>query len=75
MLKRGRNPEILLMQKVRQIKQLPVDLKALMDGLSSLLLPSQKPMFSQHMYALKGFSPENKLYNHLCYLFLLGLIF
>jgi hypothetical protein len=31
-----------------------VDLKALMDGLSSLLLPSQKPLFSQHMYALKG---------------------
>jgi len=25
-----------------------------MDGLSSLLLPSQKPLFSQHMYALKG---------------------
>ncbi|CAF2333637.1 BnaA10g29260D [Brassica napus] len=39
-------------EKVRQIKQLPVDLKALMDGLSSLLLPSQKPMFSQHMLTL-----------------------
>ncbi|CAA7032366.1 unnamed protein product [Microthlaspi erraticum] len=39
-------------EKVRRIKQLPVDLKALMDGLSSLLLPSQKPMFSQHMLTL-----------------------
>jgi hypothetical protein len=29
-----------------------VDLKALMDGLSSLLLPSQKPLFSQHMLTL-----------------------
>lgn len=38
------------MQKVGHIKQLPVDLKALMDGLSSLLLPSQKPAFSQHLY-------------------------
>lgn len=39
-------------EKVRHIKQLPVDLKALMDGLSSLLLPSQKAMFSQHMLPL-----------------------
>ncbi|KAH7572476.1 hypothetical protein JRO89_XS04G0262200 [Xanthoceras sorbifolium] len=39
-------------EKVRHVKQLPVDLKALMDGLSSLLLPSQKPMFSQHMFTL-----------------------
>lgn len=39
------------MQKVRHIKQLPVDLSALMDGLSSLLLPSQKRAFSHHMYA------------------------
>ncbi|XP_010443525.1 PREDICTED: uncharacterized protein LOC104735173 isoform X1 [Camelina sativa] len=39
-------------EKVRQIKQLPVDLNAIMDGLSSLLLPSQKPMFSQHMLTL-----------------------
>ena len=39
------------MQKVGHIKKLPVDLTALMNGLSSLLLPSQKPMFSQHMYA------------------------
>ncbi|KAJ7950711.1 Transmembrane protein [Quillaja saponaria] len=36
-------------EKVRNIKQLPVDLKAVMDGLSSLLLPSQKPVFSHHM--------------------------
>lgn len=40
----------LLMQKVRHSRQLPVDLKALKDGLSSLLLPSQKAMFSEHMY-------------------------
>ncbi|KAJ7950715.1 putative Transmembrane protein [Quillaja saponaria] len=39
-------------EKVRNMKQLPVDLKAVMDGLSSLLLPSQKPMFSQHMLPL-----------------------
>ncbi|KAI3437281.1 uncharacterized protein J3R85_005529 [Psidium guajava] len=39
-------------EKVRHIKKLPVDLTALMDGLSSLLLPSQKPMFSQHMLPL-----------------------
>ncbi|KAK3019713.1 hypothetical protein RJ639_003149 [Escallonia herrerae] len=39
-------------EKVRHIKQLPVDLKALMDGLSSLALPSQKVMFSQDMLPL-----------------------
>nr|CAN80754.1 hypothetical protein VITISV_003324 [Vitis vinifera] len=39
-------------EKVRHIKQLPVDLKALTEGLSSLLLPSQKAMFSQHMLPL-----------------------
>ncbi|BFG13737.1 hypothetical protein CerSpe_000110 [Prunus speciosa] len=39
-------------EKVGHIKQLPVDLKALMDGLSSLLLPSQKPAFSQHLLPL-----------------------
>ncbi|XP_010545474.1 PREDICTED: uncharacterized protein LOC104817833 isoform X2 [Tarenaya hassleriana] len=39
-------------EKARNIKQLPVDLKVLMDGLSSLLLPSQKLMFSQHMLTL-----------------------
>ncbi|XP_074285242.1 uncharacterized protein LOC141610855 [Silene latifolia] len=38
--------------KIRSIKQLPVDLKALMEGLSSLSLPSQKVMFSQHMLPL-----------------------
>lgn len=38
--------------KVRSIKHLPVDLRALMDGLSSLLLPSQKVIFSQHMLPL-----------------------
>ncbi|KAH9805460.1 transmembrane protein [Citrus sinensis] len=39
-------------EKVRQVKQLPVNLKSLMDGLSSLLLPSQKPVFSQRMLTL-----------------------
>lgn len=39
-------------EKVRHIKQLPVDLKAIKDGLSALLLPSQKPIFSQHMLPL-----------------------
>ncbi|XP_061990573.1 uncharacterized protein LOC133708993 [Rosa rugosa] len=39
-------------EKVRHIKQLPVDLKALQHGLSSLLLPSQTPAFSQHMLPL-----------------------
>ncbi|KAJ9145622.1 hypothetical protein P3X46_027985 [Hevea brasiliensis] len=39
-------------EKVRTVKQLPVDLKALMDGLSSLLLPSQKAMFSQTLLSL-----------------------
>ncbi|XVF69831.1 hypothetical protein PTKIN_Ptkin11bG0112400 [Pterospermum kingtungense] len=39
-------------EKVRHSKQLPVDLKALQDGLSSLLIPSQKVMFSQHVLSL-----------------------
>ncbi|XP_027357760.1 uncharacterized protein LOC113867036 isoform X2 [Abrus precatorius] len=39
-------------EKVRHIKQLPVDMKVIMDGLSSLMVPSQKPMFSQHMLPL-----------------------
>ncbi|CAI0552364.1 unnamed protein product [Linum tenue] len=39
-------------EKVRTIKQLPVDLKAIMDGLSSLLLPSQKPIFSPNLLSL-----------------------
>lgn len=39
-------------EKMRHIKYLPVDINAIMDGLSSLLLPSQKPMFSQHMLPL-----------------------
>ncbi|KAL6977935.1 hypothetical protein U1Q18_026721 [Sarracenia purpurea var. burkii] len=39
-------------EKVNHIKHLPLDLKGLMDGLSSLVLPSQKPMFSQHMLPL-----------------------
>lgn len=41
----------LFFQKVRHIKQLPVDMNAIKDGLSSLMAPSQKPMFSPHMYA------------------------
>ena len=43
-------PFFSLIQKVRHNKQL-VDLKAFKDGLSSLLIPSQKVMFSQHVYA------------------------
>ncbi|GFP82154.1 hypothetical protein PHJA_000358700 [Phtheirospermum japonicum] len=39
-------------EKTRNIKQLPVDLKSLMDGLSSLVLPSQTPLFSTHMLPL-----------------------
>ncbi|KAL8223516.1 hypothetical protein R6Q57_018991 [Mikania cordata] len=39
-------------EKVRNINFLPVDINAITDGLSSLLLPSQKPMFSQHMLPL-----------------------
>ncbi|CAL5439175.1 unnamed protein product [Camellia sinensis] len=39
-------------EKVKHIKQLPVDLKALMDGLSSLVLPSQKATYSPHMLTL-----------------------
>lgn len=37
-------------QKFRNIKQLPVDLKTIMNGLSSLVLSSQEVMFSPHMY-------------------------
>ncbi|KAI3803180.1 hypothetical protein L1987_31329 [Smallanthus sonchifolius] len=39
-------------EKARNIKSLPVDINAIMNGLSSLLLPSQKPMFSPHMLPL-----------------------
>ncbi|XP_044471632.1 uncharacterized protein LOC123200512 isoform X2 [Mangifera indica] len=39
-------------EKVSNVKQLPVDLKAVMEGLSSLLLPSQRPTFSPHMLTL-----------------------
>ncbi|KAL3625239.1 hypothetical protein CASFOL_030693 [Castilleja foliolosa] len=39
-------------EKTRQIKQLPVDLKSLMEGLSSLVLPSQSPLFSTHVVSL-----------------------
>jgi hypothetical protein len=39
-------------ERFKNIKQLPVDLKSLMDGLSALVLPSQKVMFSQHMLPL-----------------------
>ncbi|XP_042990341.1 uncharacterized protein LOC122317360 isoform X2 [Carya illinoinensis] len=39
-------------EKVRNIKKLPVDRNAIMDGLSSLLLSSQKPMFSEHVLTL-----------------------
>ncbi|KZV37739.1 hypothetical protein F511_32057 [Dorcoceras hygrometricum] len=39
-------------EKFRDIKQLPLDQKSLKDGLSSLLLSSQQPMFSTQMLAL-----------------------
>ncbi|XP_020148771.1 uncharacterized protein [Aegilops tauschii subsp. strangulata] len=39
-------------EKVRTIKQLPINVKSIRDGLSSLLLPSQKSMFTQHMLSL-----------------------
>ncbi|CAM8936328.1 unnamed protein product [Rhodiola kirilowii] len=39
-------------EKVRHSNQLPVDLKALRDGLSSLVLPSQKVMFDRKMLSL-----------------------
>ncbi|KAK4755826.1 hypothetical protein SAY87_009583 [Trapa incisa] len=39
-------------ERVRNIKQLPVDIGALKEGLTSLLLPSQKLMFSPHMLPL-----------------------
>ncbi|CDP14259.1 unnamed protein product [Coffea canephora] len=39
-------------EKTRNIKLLPVDLKSLQDGLSSLVVPSQKVMFSQQMVPL-----------------------
>ncbi|KAF6138876.1 hypothetical protein GIB67_018607 [Kingdonia uniflora] len=41
-----------LQLKVEHINKLPVDLKALMNGLSFLILPVQKPMFSSHMLPL-----------------------
>uniref|UniRef100_A0A0E0CK90 Uncharacterized protein n=1 Tax=Oryza meridionalis TaxID=40149 RepID=A0A0E0CK90_9ORYZ len=39
-------------EKVRNIKQLPVNVKSVTEGLSSVLLQFQKPMFSQHMLSL-----------------------
>lgn len=39
-------------EKYKNIRQLPVDLKAIMEGLSSLKLPSQTVMFSPHMLPL-----------------------
>ncbi|KAI0504607.1 hypothetical protein KFK09_015559 [Dendrobium nobile] len=39
-------------EKVRNMKKLPVNLKALTDGLSSLAVAFQKVMFSQHLLAL-----------------------
>ncbi|KAL8470183.1 hypothetical protein ACS0TY_032885 [Phlomoides rotata] len=39
-------------EKTRHIKQLPLDLKSLGDGLSSLVLPSQKVQISPHMLPL-----------------------
>lgn len=40
------------LQKVRSIKQLPVNVKSITDSLNSVLLRHQKSMFSQQMYDL-----------------------
>ncbi|KAJ0965543.1 hypothetical protein J5N97_026681 [Dioscorea zingiberensis] len=45
-------------ERVRDIKRLPVNLRALTDGLSSLLGPSQKAMFSPQLLSL---SEDNAL--------------
>ncbi|OEL22991.1 hypothetical protein BAE44_0015990 [Dichanthelium oligosanthes] len=37
-------------EKVRSIKQLPVNVKSITESLNSVLLRHQKPMFIQHMY-------------------------
>ncbi|KAG6384846.1 hypothetical protein SASPL_153665 [Salvia splendens] len=42
-------------EKVRHVKQLPVDLDSLTHGLSSLVLPSQQVHFSQHIFACMQF--------------------
>uniref|UniRef100_A0A0D9YS37 DUF7906 domain-containing protein n=1 Tax=Oryza glumipatula TaxID=40148 RepID=A0A0D9YS37_9ORYZ len=39
-------------EKVRNMKQFPVNVKSVTEGLSSVLLQFQKPMFSQHMLSL-----------------------
>uniref|UniRef100_A0A0D9VFU6 DUF7906 domain-containing protein n=1 Tax=Leersia perrieri TaxID=77586 RepID=A0A0D9VFU6_9ORYZ len=39
-------------EKLRNIKQLPVNVKSVTEGLSSVLLQFQKPIFSQHMLSL-----------------------
>lgn len=39
-------------EKVRSIKQLPIDLNAVKAGLSSLVLPSQQVMLNEHMLPL-----------------------
>ncbi|XP_072972858.1 uncharacterized protein [Typha angustifolia] len=39
-------------EKIRNIKQLPVNLMSLTDSLTSLLIPSQKVAFSQHLLSL-----------------------
>lgn len=43
---------VIIFQKVTNVKMLPVNLTSLKDGLSSLLLPSQKIMFSHNEYVL-----------------------
>jgi hypothetical protein len=39
-------------EKVRSVNQLGVDLKAIREGLSAIVLPSQKAMFAPHMLPL-----------------------
>ncbi|KAG6430219.1 hypothetical protein SASPL_108281 [Salvia splendens] len=52
-------------EKVRHIKQLPVDLENLVHGLSSLVLPSQQVHFSQHMKTLRTYLDSSILQHQL----------
>lgn len=53
-----------LMQKLRNIRQLPLDLAAVKDSLLTLIVPTQKVMFSQTLYA--SFSFLLNVYYYLC---------
>ena len=49
-------------QKMRDIKQLPVNIEALKEGLSSLGLPSQEVLFSRNLYVYVYGSFHNGLF-------------